>query len=97
VGSASSSLGFISTGGKQSMEAMLGSSIPSARLEQDAQRLGFLERIFPGSTIRSPQQMQILGFILVPADKGRVKLPRQSQLFNSLKSRLRSEMMGDLL
>jgi hypothetical protein len=82
AGSARSCRAFIAGAGKKSMEAMLGSSIPSARLEQDAQRLGFLERIFPGSTIRSPQQMQILGFILVSADKGTLSCPGQSQLFN---------------
>jgi hypothetical protein len=42
---------------------MLGSSIPSARLEHDAQRFGFLERGLSGSAIFSPQQMQILGLI----------------------------------
>jgi len=47
----------------KSIEAMLGSSIPSARLEHDAQRFGFLERGLSGSAIFSPQQMQILGFI----------------------------------
>jgi hypothetical protein len=47
----------------KSIEAILGSSIPSARLEHDAQRFGFLERGLSGSAIFSPQQMQILGFI----------------------------------
>jgi hypothetical protein len=43
------------------METMLDSSIPSARLEQEAQMFGFLERRLLG-LIGSPQQMQILGF-----------------------------------
>jgi len=73
------------------METTLLSSIPSAMLEQDAQRLGFLERIFPGSAIRSPQQMQILGFILVAAVKGTLSCPRKSQLFNSCRSQRRWE------
>jgi hypothetical protein len=73
------------------MEAMLVSSIPSAMLEQDAQRLGFLERIFPGSAIRSPQQMQMLGFILVSADKGTLGCPGKFQLMKEPKT------MGDLL
>jgi hypothetical protein len=80
VVSASSSPAFIATGGKESREAMLGSSIPSARLEQDAQRFGFLERVFPGSMIRSPQQMQILGFILVSADKAPSACPGKASL-----------------
>src|SRR5436190_23669110 len=45
------------------MEAMLGSSIPSARLEHEAHRLGLREREFSESAILSPQQMQIVGFI----------------------------------
>jgi len=45
------------------MEATLVSSIPSAKLEQDAHMFGFRESTLPGSTMGSPQQMQMLGFI----------------------------------
>jgi hypothetical protein len=48
---------------------MLSSLIPSARLEQDAHRLGFRERDVVCSTMDSPQQMQIRGFI--PQTKAR--------------------------
>jgi hypothetical protein len=44
------------------MEAILDPSIPSARLEQEAQIFGFLDKAFPGSLIGSPQQIQMLGF-----------------------------------
>jgi hypothetical protein len=46
-----------------SKEAMLGSSIPSAKLEQQAQMLGFRDKALLFSPIGSPQQMQTLGFI----------------------------------
>jgi hypothetical protein len=52
-----------STGAHSSSEAMLGSSIPSAKLEQAAQMFGFRDKALPFSAIRSPQQMQTLGFI----------------------------------
>jgi hypothetical protein len=51
-----------SEGGRGSMEAILAPSMPSARLEQDAQILGFLDKALPGLTMGSPQQMQMLGF-----------------------------------
>jgi hypothetical protein len=51
------------------MEAILGWSIPSARLEQEEQIFGFLERALPGSIMGSPQQMQILGFIRLDAQR----------------------------
>lgn len=38
------------------------SSIPSTRLEQEAQMFGLRERLLPEALIGSPQQMQILGF-----------------------------------
>lgn len=41
------------------------SSAPSARLEQDEQRLGFLERAAIFSPMGSPQQMQTRGFMVV--------------------------------
>lgn len=37
-------------------------SMPSARLEQEAQMFGLRERLLPEALIGSPQQMQILGF-----------------------------------
>jgi hypothetical protein len=40
------------------------SSMPSARLEQDAHRFGLRERRLPLSGMGSPQQMQTQGFIL---------------------------------
>ena len=51
-----------SESGRGSMEAILASSMPSARLEQDAQILGFLDKALPGLIMDSPQQMQMLGF-----------------------------------
>lgn len=44
-------------------EAMLASSIPSARLEQEAQMFGLRDKTLPPSVIGSPQQMQTPGFI----------------------------------
>ena len=42
----------------------LGSSIPSERLEQEAQTFGFRESVLALSAKGSPQQMQIRGLIL---------------------------------
>jgi hypothetical protein len=42
---------------------MLGSSIPSAKLEQEAQIFGFLESPCSAWAMSSPQQMQMVGFI----------------------------------
>jgi len=42
---------------------MLGSSMPSAILEQEAQIFGLRDRAFPFSGIGSPQHMQIREFI----------------------------------
>jgi hypothetical protein len=44
------------------MKATLGSSMPSAMLEQEAQTLGFLDKTLPFSIIGSPQHMQTVGF-----------------------------------
>jgi hypothetical protein len=41
------------------------SLIPSAKLEQEAHKFGFREREAESSAMDSPQQMQILGFILL--------------------------------
>ena len=40
--------------------------MPSAMLDQEAQRFGLRDRAFPVSGIRSPQQMQIREFMIVP-------------------------------
>ena len=52
-----SALGVVGSAGK------LVSSVASAKLEHDAQTLGFRERVLPPSAIGSPQQIQILAFI----------------------------------
>ena len=52
-----------SADGVSSSEAILGSSIPSAKLEQEAQMFGFRDKALPFWIIRSPQQMQTIGFI----------------------------------
>jgi hypothetical protein len=44
-------------------EEGMASSIPSSKLEQQAQRFGFRESKFPIALIASPQQTQIRGSI----------------------------------
>jgi hypothetical protein len=52
----------VSAGSGELMKATLGSSIPSAMLEQDAQTFGFLDKTFPFAIMGSPQHMQTVGF-----------------------------------
>jgi hypothetical protein len=51
----------------------LESSMPSHRLEHEAQMLGFLERAFPSPGISSPQHLQIRGFMIIAEESYRVK------------------------
>jgi hypothetical protein len=52
--------------GASGEEGKLDSSMPSAKLEQDAQMLGLRDSKLPRSAIGSPQQMQIRGVITMP-------------------------------